>query len=94
MVDRLSAEYPDVAVRKILTGEPPWANAKVWSLDRMMREARHDLLVMSDSDIRVDRMFLQSVVADFADPVHRFGHLPLSRRRADRASGRAWRPSA
>jgi len=68
VVDRLSAEYPEVAVRKILTGEPPWANAKVWSLDHMMREARHDLLVMSDSDIRVDHMFLQSVVADFADP--------------------------
>ena len=68
LVDRLSAEHPQVPVRKILTGEPPWANAKVWSLDRMMREARHDLLVMSDSDIRVDRMFLQNVVADFADP--------------------------
>ena len=53
LVRRLQAEYPAVASRLLLVGEPPYANAKVWSLNCMMREARFDLLVMADSDIRV-----------------------------------------
>jgi ceramide glucosyltransferase len=65
---RLSLEYPHVAARFFVTGEPPWPNAKVWSLDVMMREARHDLLVMSDSDIRVTGELLRTVAAEFRDP--------------------------
>ena len=38
----------------MVTGEPPYPNAKVFSLDRMLRAAAHDLVVMSDSDIRVE----------------------------------------
>jgi ceramide glucosyltransferase len=53
LVRRLQSEYPQVASRLLIAGEPPYANAKVWSLDRMMRAAQHDLLVMADSDIRV-----------------------------------------
>ena len=44
--------------RLIVTGEPPYPNAKVYSLDRMLAAARHELLVMSDSDIRVTRDML------------------------------------
>jgi ceramide glucosyltransferase len=65
---KLSAEYPAVTTRFIVTGEPPYANAKVFSLDRMMAEARHDLLVMSDSDIRVTPGMLRAVAAEFQDP--------------------------
>jgi ceramide glucosyltransferase len=68
VVERLRAEFPQVAVRLILTGEPPYANAKVFSLDRMMAVARHDLLVMSDSDIRVTPDFLRVIAAEFQDP--------------------------
>ena len=53
VVEKLRSEYPQVPSRLIVTGEPPYPNAKVYSLDRMLAEARHDLLVMSDSDIRV-----------------------------------------
>jgi ceramide glucosyltransferase len=49
-------------------GEPPYANAKVWSLERMTSEARYDVLVMSDSDIRVGSDFLETVAAEFGDP--------------------------
>ena len=37
----------------VVTGEPPYPNAKVFSLDRMLAAAANDLVVMSDSDIRV-----------------------------------------
>src|SRR3954469_5114999 len=53
VVERLCAQYANVPSRLIVTGEPPYANAKVYSLDRMTVAARHDLLVMADSDIRV-----------------------------------------
>ncbi len=63
----LENEFPNRASRLIVTGEPPYPNAKVFSLDSMLAEARNDLLVMSDSDIRVPRDFLKSVAAEFSD---------------------------
>jgi ceramide glucosyltransferase len=68
VVERLRARYPAVAARLIVTGEPPYANAKVFSLDRMLAAARFDLVVMSDSDIRVTPHMLRTIAAEFADP--------------------------
>jgi ceramide glucosyltransferase len=68
VVEKLRREYPNVPARLIVTGEPPYPNAKVFSLDRMMQEARYNLLVMSDSDIRVGRDMLSIVAAEFEDP--------------------------
>ena len=63
----LRCDYPQIASRLIVTGEPPYANAKVYSLDLMLAEAAHDLVVMSDSDIRVTPGFLRTVAAEFQD---------------------------
>ncbi len=68
VVEQLRAEYPQIATRLILTGEPPYANAKVYSLDLMLAEAAHDLVVMSDSDIRVTPDLLRTAAAEFQDP--------------------------
>jgi ceramide glucosyltransferase len=67
VVRKLQAEFPAVISELIVTGEPPYPNAKVFSLDRMLAESRHDLVVMSDSDIRVNQDFLKGVAAEFAD---------------------------
>jgi ceramide glucosyltransferase len=67
VVEKLRGEYPGVAARLIVTGEPPYPNAKVFSLARMAAEARHELLVMSDSDIRVTPEMLRTVAAEFQD---------------------------
>lgn len=64
---KLQNELPSISTRLIVTGDPPYPNHKVYSLDLMLAAARHDLLVMSDSDIRVDRGFLRGVAAEFAD---------------------------
>ena len=50
-----------------MTGEPPYPNAKVYSLDRMLQAAQYDLLVMADSDIRVTRGMLATIAAEFQD---------------------------
>ena len=67
VAERLRARYPGVPSRLIVTGEPPYPNAKVYSLDRMLAAARHDLLVMSDSDIRVTPDMLAVIAAEFQD---------------------------
>ncbi len=64
----LQRRYPGVPSRLIVTGEPPYPNAKVYSLARMAEAARHSLLVMSDSDIRVAPGMLRAVAAEFQDP--------------------------
>jgi ceramide glucosyltransferase len=68
VVRSLQDQFPACHSQLIVTGEPPYPNAKVFSLDRMLAAARHDLLVMSDSDIRVAPGFLRSLAAEFADP--------------------------
>jgi ceramide glucosyltransferase len=65
VVEKLRKEYPEVPSQLLVTGEPPYPNAKVFSLDRMMAVAAHDLLVMSDSDIRVTPDLLRTVAAEF-----------------------------
>lgn len=62
----LIADYPAVPSRLLLTGEPPYPNAKVFSLSLMTAAAAHDVLVMSDSDIRVNRGFLRDVATEIA----------------------------
>jgi len=51
IVAALQKEFPSRAARLIFTGEPPYANAKVFSLDRMLAEARYDLLVVENLKI-------------------------------------------
>jgi ceramide glucosyltransferase len=70
---RLAAAYPHIPTQIIVTGEPPYPNRKVCSLDRMVKAASYDLLVMSDSDIRVTGGMLRAIAAEFQDP-----HLALT----------------
>lgn len=64
---RLMAQYPSIRARLIVTGEPPYPHAKVFSLQRMFDECEHELVVMSDSDVRVGDDFCWKLAAEFAD---------------------------
>jgi ceramide glucosyltransferase len=68
VVRRLTARFPHVPVRLILTGEPPYANAKVYSMARMAEAARHEILVITDSDTSVGGDYLRQMAAAFAPP--------------------------
>jgi ceramide glucosyltransferase len=68
VVARLQRDYPQVSSRLLIAGEPPYPNAKVHSLARMLAAAANDLVVMSDSDIRVTPDFLRIVASEFQNP--------------------------
>ena len=67
VVRKMQQEFPKVPSRLVITGEPPYPNAKVFSLDRMLAAAANDLVVMSDSDIRVTPDMLRTVASEFQD---------------------------
>ena len=64
---RVAARYPHIPAKFLSCGDPPYANAKVWSLERMQRAAEHKIFVVSDSDVSVTPNYLRAVVAPFAD---------------------------
>ena len=64
---RVAARYPKISARFLTTGEPPYINAKVASMERMESAAAYDLLVISDSDVRVTPDYLRAVALPFAD---------------------------
>jgi ceramide glucosyltransferase len=66
IAQKLSQKYPSVKVRILTCGEPPWTNAKLYSLEKMWREAAHDLLVISDSDVRATPDYLREIIRPFA----------------------------
>jgi ceramide glucosyltransferase len=68
VVRRLQIQFPRIPSSLLIVGDAPYANAKVFSLDHMMQSAQYDLLVMSDSDIRVTPEMLRVVAAEFQDP--------------------------
>ncbi|HEV2424058.1 MAG TPA: bacteriohopanetetrol glucosamine biosynthesis glycosyltransferase HpnI [Terriglobia bacterium] len=83
VIRRLMAEFPAPSIRLLVgsampaSGGPDSArsgaagfgsNDKVVKLCRLAREARHDILVVSDGDISVEPDYLRRVAAAFRDP--------------------------
>jgi ceramide glucosyltransferase len=64
---RVAARYPKIRSRFLCSGNAPYANAKVWSLERMQNAASHRFFVVSDSDVSVKPDYLRAVMAPFAD---------------------------
>jgi ceramide glucosyltransferase len=64
---RVAARYPKIRSRFLCSGNAPYANAKVWSLERMQNAAAHRFFVVSDSDVSVTPGYLRAVMAPFAD---------------------------
>jgi ceramide glucosyltransferase len=69
VVEKIMARYSGgrIESRLIVTGESPVPNAKAYSLNRLVREAKHDLLVMCDSDVRVQPDLLTRLASEFQD---------------------------
>jgi ceramide glucosyltransferase len=67
VIYQIIADFPDLPIRLLIGSEPLGASDKVNKLCRMVREARHDVVIVSDSDVRVEPGFLRAVAAPFAD---------------------------
>ena len=68
VIQKLIAAFPGCPIRIIVVEERLGPNGKVSNLCRLVREARHDLLVITDSDVRVEPGYLRSVAAMFGNP--------------------------
>jgi ceramide glucosyltransferase len=67
-VKKLQSEFPANRIQLIVCPKILGANIKVSNLAQMLPLARHDHLIVNDSDIRVERNYLRRVIAPLADP--------------------------
>ena len=68
IAQRVAAALPDRNI-EINVGEVPGArNPKIANVLSMMRLVRHEMLILADSDTRVDPAYVRSVTAPLRDP--------------------------
>ncbi len=67
-VTRLKKEFPDADIEVVVSKNRIGYNPKVNNMANAYPFAKYDLLLMSDSDIRVEPGFLKRMAAPFADP--------------------------
>jgi ceramide glucosyltransferase len=64
----LMRDLPTRDIALVINARAAGSNKKVANLENMFEEARHDFLVLADSDMRVDRHYLAEVTAPLHDP--------------------------
>lgn len=67
VVHRLQREFPDRDLVLAVDRKEHGSNRKVNNLINMMNLARHDYLVLSDSDVKVDRDYLARLIPPLLD---------------------------
>ena len=67
VVRRLQAQFPRLDIAVVIDPRRHGHSAKVSNLINMMEVARHEWLVLADSDVRVPPGYLQGVCAPLAD---------------------------
>ncbi len=63
IVHELMRIYPQVPVKLVTSGEPPWPNAKCWSLAKMVEPRTQDQ--GADASFRGHELHLPSLASDF-----------------------------
>ena len=64
----LISDLPNCDMALVVDRRANGSNRKVANLENMLEVARHDLLVLADSDMRVDRHYLATITAPLRDP--------------------------
>jgi ceramide glucosyltransferase len=67
-VERLKSEFPKLSICRMVCTKSLGANIKVSNLAQMLPEAKYELILVNDSDIRVQTDYLRRVTAPLADP--------------------------
>jgi ceramide glucosyltransferase len=68
VIQKIIVDFPERPIRLLVGSESLGASDKVNKLCRMVREARHEIVIVTDSDVRVDPGFLRAIAAAFRDP--------------------------
>jgi ceramide glucosyltransferase len=68
VIERLKLEFPRRAIRLMICARNLGANIKVSNLAQMLLEAKHEIILVNDSDIRVQPDYLRRVTAPLGDP--------------------------
>jgi ceramide glucosyltransferase len=68
ILQKLGRDFPERSIRVLFGSGGKGTNDKVVKLARLVSEAQHEVLVISDSDVRVQPDYLHTVVAPLADP--------------------------
>jgi ceramide glucosyltransferase len=68
VVEQLIRDLPDRDLALVVDGRVYGANHKASNLVNAYESAKHDVIVVADSDMRVDRRYLERVGAPLADP--------------------------
>lgn len=68
IIERVIADFPNLDLGLIVDDRLIGTNFKVSSLANMLGIAKHDILVIADSDMRVQPDYLESIVEAFEDP--------------------------
>ncbi|HEX3843651.1 MAG TPA: bacteriohopanetetrol glucosamine biosynthesis glycosyltransferase HpnI [Steroidobacteraceae bacterium] len=67
VVERLVAEFPSLPIDVVINSQLHGGNRKTSNLINLLAQARHDVLVMADSDARVGPEYLKTVSAPLLD---------------------------
>jgi ceramide glucosyltransferase len=65
VIRKLMADFPQRTIRMLSNAPQTGSNAKVNNLALLAKEARHELLVQSDGDVRVGPNYLREIAAPF-----------------------------
>ena len=65
LVRELMKRHTKIPCSLVVTGDSPYPNAKVFSLEQMAKAARHGLLVVTDSDVSVAPNYLKTIARPF-----------------------------
>jgi ceramide glucosyltransferase len=65
---RLKERFPDCDIALVIDSRRHGANGKISNLINMSAQTKHEIVVLSDSDIRVEPPYLQSLVSGLLAP--------------------------